>query len=203
MGDTMAVNKAPEQRREEIFEAALSCFNRNGYHQTSIDEIAAQAGISKGGIYHHFKSKKELVIELFRNRVNRYFEYLTEQVRGAADAAQGLNVLVEKSGEIFQEHEPVLRFCLEFVAMSSREPEFREEVAAMYRHRVATVSALIQEGTRTGIFKQVESEGVARALYFLSMGFFLSYFTVPLDFDPQEQHRLNLKTIMDGLIKNQ
>jgi TetR/AcrR family acrAB operon transcriptional repressor len=199
----MAVNKAPGQRREEIFEAALSCFNLNGYHQTTIDEIAAQAGISKGGIYHHFKSKKDLVIELFRNRVNRYFEYLTEQVRGAADAAQGLNVLVERSGEIFKEYEPVLRFCLEFVAMSSREPEFREEVAAMYRHRVATVSALIQEGIRTGIFKQVESESVARALYFLSMGFFLSYFTVPLDFDPQEQHRLNLKTIMDGLIKNQ
>jgi len=199
----MAVNKAPEQRREEIFEAALSCFNRNGYYQTAIDEIAARAGISKGGIYHHFKSKKELVIELFRNRVNSYFEYLTEQVRGAADAAQGLNVLVEKSGEIFQEHEPVLRFCLEFVAMSSREPAFREEVAAMYRHRVATVSALIQEGTRTGIFRQVDPEGVARALYFLSMGFFLSYFTVPVDFDLQEQHRLNLQTIMDGLIKNE
>jgi AcrR family transcriptional regulator len=198
----MAVNKAPEQRREEIFEAALCCFNSNGYYQTSIDEIAAQAGISKGGIYHHFKSKKELVIELFRNRVNRYFEYLTEQVRGAADAAQGLNVLVEKSGEIFHEHESVLRFCLEFVAMSSREPEFREEVAAMYRHRVATVSALIQEGIRTGIFKQVDSEGVARALYFLSMGFFLSYFTVPMDFDLQQQHRLNLTTIIDGLIKH-
>ena len=85
--------------------------------------------------------------------------------------------------------------------MSSREPEFRDEVASMYRHRVATISALIQEGIDTGIFKPVAPEGVARALYFLSMGFFLSYFTVPLDFDLQEQHRLNLKTIMDGLIK--
>jgi hypothetical protein len=72
----------------------------------------------------------------------------------------------------------------------------------MYRHRVATVSALIQEGIRTGIFKQVDSEGVARALYFLSMGFFLSYFTVPMDFDLQQQHRLNLTTIIDGLIKH-
>jgi len=197
----MAVNKAPEQRREEIFEAALSCFNRNGYYQTAINEIAARAGISKGGIYHHFTSKKELVIELFRNRVNRYFEYLTAQVRGAADAAHGLNVLVEKSGEIFKEHEPILRFCLDFVAMSSREPEFREEVATMYRHRVATIAALIQEGIDTGIFKPVEPEGVARALYFLSMGFFLSYFTVPVDFDLQQQHRINLSTIIDGLSK--
>ena len=198
----MAVNKAPEQRREEIFEAALGCFNSNGYYQTSIDEIAAQAGISKGGIYHHFKSKKELVIELFRNRVNRYFEYLTAELDNRSDAARRLRLLVEKSGEIFFSHEPILRFCLDFVAMSSREPDFRDEVAAMYRHRVATISALIQEGIDTGIFKPVAPEGVARALYFLSMGFFLSYFTVPIDFDLQEQHRLNLTTIIDGLIKH-
>lgn len=196
----MTINKAPEQRREEIFEAALICFNRSGYYQTSIDEIAAQAGISKGGIYHHFKSKKDLILQLFRNRVNRYFEYLTAQIGSAKDAAQGLSVLVEKSGEIFQEQEPVLRFCLEFVAMSSREQDFRDEVAAMYRHRVATIASLIQAGIRDGIFKPVAPEGVARALYFLSMGFFLSYFTGPRDFDPQEQHRLNLQTIMDGIV---
>ncbi len=198
----MAVNKAPEQRREEIFEAALSCFNRNGYYQTAIDEIAAQAGISKGGIYHHFSSKKELIVELFRNRVNRYFEYLTAELDSRPDAASRLGMLVEKSGEIFMEHEPILRFCLDFVAMSSRDPDFRDEVAAMYRHRVATFAALIQQGIDTGIFKPVEPEGIARALYFLSMGFFLSYFTVPLDFDLQHQHRLNLQTIINGLIKN-
>jgi len=72
----MAINKAPEQRREEIFEAALLSFNQNGYYHTSIEQIAAEAGLSKGGIYHHFKSKKDLVIQLFRNRVNQYFECL-------------------------------------------------------------------------------------------------------------------------------
>jgi len=197
----MAINKAPEQRREEIFEAALRSFNENGYYKTSIEQIAIKAGLSKGGIYHHFKSKKDLVIQLFRNRVNSYFDFLTEELSSQADAAQSLHVLVEKSGEIFQAHEPILRFCLEFVTLSSRETDFREEVAAMYRHRVATIAALIRDGIKTGIFKEVEPEDVARALYFLSMGFFLSYFTVPLDFDPQVQHRLNMKTIMDGIIK--
>ena len=199
----MAINKAPEQRREEIFEAALRSFNQSGYYQTSIQQIAAEAGLSKGGIYHHFKSKKDLVIQLFRNRVNSYFDSLTAELGSQADAAQSLHVLVEKSGEIFQAHEPILRFCLEFVAMSSRETDFREEVAAMYRHRVEVIAALIREGIKKGTFKKVDAEAVARALYFLSMGFFLSYFTGPLDFDPQVQHRHNMKTIMDGIINNE
>ena len=197
----MAVNKAPEQRREEIFEAALSCFNQSGYYQTSIDQIAAEAGMSKGGIYHHFKSKKDLVVQLFRNRVNQYFEYLTAELENQTDAAQGLQMLVEKSGEIFKAHEPILRFCLEFVSMSSREPDFRDEVAAMYHHRVETIAALVRKGIRSGTFKEVDAEAVSRALYFLSMGFFLSYFTVPLDFDPRVQHRHNMQTIMNGIIK--
>ena len=124
-------------------------------------------------------------------------------IDAAPDAARGLSTLVEKSGEIFQENEPILRFCLEFVAMSSREHDFRDEVAAMYHHRVATVAALIQEGARAGIFKPVDPEAVARALYFLSMGFFLCYFTGPRDFDPKKQHRLNLQTIMDGIVNVQ
>jgi len=114
-----------------------------------------------------------------------------------------LHVLVEKSAEIFKAHELILRFCLEFVAMSSREPDFREEVAVMYRHRVSTFAALIRDGISKGVFKDIEPDDVARTLYFLSMGFFLSYFTGPLDFDPQEQHRHNMKTIMDGIINNQ
>jgi AcrR family transcriptional regulator len=199
----MAINKAPEERREEIFEAALRSFNQSGYYQTSIEQIAAEAGLSKGGIYHHFKSKKDLVLQLFRNRVNSYFELLTRVIEDHPDASQGLHALVEKSGEIFEEQEPILRFCLEFVAMSSREPDFREEVAAMYQHRVATFAALIRNGISTGVFKDVDPEGVARTLYFLSMGFFLSFYTAPLDFDPQAQHRFNMQTIMDGIVNIQ
>ncbi len=87
--------------------------------------------------------------------------------------------------------------------MSSREPDFREEVAVMYRLRVSTFAALIRDGISKGVFKDIEPEDVARTLYFLSMGFPLSYFTGPLDFDPQKQHRHNMKTIMDGIINNQ
>jgi len=54
---------AKKDRKEDIFEAALKCFNETGYYKTTIDKIAEKAKISKGGIYYHFKSKEELFLK--------------------------------------------------------------------------------------------------------------------------------------------
>ena len=54
-------------RRESILDAALQCFVERGYHGTSIPEIAEQANIAAGTIYHYFDSKEALVNALYRS----------------------------------------------------------------------------------------------------------------------------------------
>ena len=51
-------------RREAILAAALDVFAHGGYHETSLDAVAARAGVSKALIYEHFRGKEELYIEL-------------------------------------------------------------------------------------------------------------------------------------------
>ena len=51
-----------EARREEILKAAYTCFSRGGYHATTIDDIALEAGLSKGAVYWHFEGKWELFL---------------------------------------------------------------------------------------------------------------------------------------------
>src|SRR5215217_7032309 len=53
-----------EERRTAILDAALSAFSKKGYHPTSIDDIAGEAGVSKALIYEHFASKQELYANL-------------------------------------------------------------------------------------------------------------------------------------------
>jgi AcrR family transcriptional regulator len=197
----MTAKKAPEIRKDEIFEAALSCFNQKGYYETTIDDIAARSGISKGGIYHHFSSKKSLFIELFHSKVNRYFETLQQNVQGVADAADRITYIVQKSEEVFQQNLDVLKFCLEFVTISSRDNGVKDAVTLFYKNRVNTFTQMLVEGMEAGTVKNVAAEGVARTLYFLSMGFFLTYFTVNIDFNPAIQHSINMKTILDGIKK--
>ncbi len=60
--------------REKILEAAFLCFVKSGYESTTVDEIACQAGVSKGGIYWHFKSKFEIFTALLEQELERFFE---------------------------------------------------------------------------------------------------------------------------------
>jgi AcrR family transcriptional regulator len=195
----MTAKKSPELRKEEIFNAALICFIQKGYYETSIDAIAAKAGITKGGLYHHFASKKTLFIELFQTFVNRYFETLRQRIHHPADVTLQIQDLIAKSEEIFSESRDILKFCFEFMSLASRDSEIRAEVNTFYKNRVSIFAQTLTEGIISGRLKKIPADDVARTLYFLSMGFFLTYFTVDIDFDPMTQHAINLGTFMDGI----
>lgn len=53
-----------ETLKDEIIEAAANCFAQNGIEKTSIDDIGAKMGASKGKVYHHFRSKAELLLAI-------------------------------------------------------------------------------------------------------------------------------------------
>lgn len=55
--------------REAILDKAMNLFVLRGYHNTSMRDIAEESKISTGAIYHHFKSKEDIAIELFKNTV--------------------------------------------------------------------------------------------------------------------------------------
>lgn len=73
-----------EERRTAILDAALTAFSQKGYHATSLDDIAREAGVSKALIYEHFASKQELHGDL----IARNARELTQRVAGALSGVQ-------------------------------------------------------------------------------------------------------------------
>lgn len=57
----MGRNNYPEQTQERIIEASVKLFLEKGYEQTTIQDILDALNLSKGGLYHHFKSKEEIL----------------------------------------------------------------------------------------------------------------------------------------------
>ena len=51
-----------EQRRRQILDAAQRCFARKGFHETSMQDVFRESGLSAGAVYRYFKSKNELVV---------------------------------------------------------------------------------------------------------------------------------------------
>jgi AcrR family transcriptional regulator len=193
--------KVPENRKEKIFEAALICFNKKGYHKTSVDDIALKGRISKGGIYYHFRSKEQLFRELFHFRVNKYFKQLTAYIQEEDNPTERIRMLAKKSGQILRENEDFFKFCLEFLSMGVREPGIRKEMTLFYKDTVKTFRQLIEGGISTGAFKNLDAEKVARVLHFLFMGVFFTYFSIKVDFDLIDQHIFNVNTLFRGIQK--
>jgi len=71
-----------KQKKELIMETALELFAENGFHATSMSQIAKKAGISKGLTYNYFESKKEILEELIQSGFETIFETLDENKDG-------------------------------------------------------------------------------------------------------------------------
>lgn len=83
--------------RESILGAALVCFNRNGYHETSMADIAKEAGVSKGLLHYHFDTKENLAMaveaqlaEIVFQRITQNVQPLTPSVKQASRALDSL-----------------------------------------------------------------------------------------------------------------
>jgi len=172
------------KRKEDIFVAALQCFNEHGYAETSIGTIAQKAGISKGGMYHYFTAKRELFLELFLYKVKQYHsEQLRDDLLKIAEPEKRLEVLLNETSNLLKKNADFYRFCLEFLAMGARDSEIRKVMTDFYKGTVEIFRNMINEGIDAGKFKPVDAQKIARILYILVMGTFFTYFSIDTDFD--------------------
>jgi len=73
-------DKAASGKREQLIDTALRLFARHGYRATGIDTILAEAGVAKMTLYHHFKSKDELIVAALRRRDAEWREWFIGRV---------------------------------------------------------------------------------------------------------------------------
>ena len=76
-GDKPARRRSTD-KRDRIMRAAVKVFARNGFHATRVSEVAKAAGVADGTIYLYFKSKEELLVSLFEDRVEKLLTFMRQ-----------------------------------------------------------------------------------------------------------------------------
>jgi AcrR family transcriptional regulator len=132
-----------EERRAEILAAALEVFADRGYHQSSIDDIARAAGISKALIYEHFAAKQELYASLIEHHASELFERLAAAAVPQADdgAARRLEAGLDAFFAFVEERRDAWRMLFREVA----DPEVAAVLERIVAQVTAVVAALIAE----------------------------------------------------------
>lgn len=153
-------------RQGEILEAAQACFRDRGYHLTTVDDIARQAGLSKGAIYWHFKGKREVFLALLERFINTMLERYASSLRGPAVleggdscAADGLRRMADVMGP--EESLEWVELSLEFIAHAGRDDDLRAVMVHMYRALRNAVQRQVERGIRDGEFRPIDPTSVA------------------------------------------
>ena len=86
--------------RQEILRTAARLFQQRGYDATSMNDVATALKLSKGGLYHHFQSKDEILFEIMNHAMEITEERVLAPVRGIADPEQRLRALIRLHIEV-------------------------------------------------------------------------------------------------------
>ncbi|MGI8890776.1 MAG: TetR/AcrR family transcriptional regulator [Chthoniobacterales bacterium] len=128
-------------RRQQILEAAMSCFAKSGFHQTSMHDISAEAGISVGLIYRYFTNKEEVIAALADEHKKTIAELL-ERASEAPTLLEAMEILFtshcgEKSPQI------IAAFVVDLFAEASRNPQVAKVVRSVAKAKTDGVAELI------------------------------------------------------------
>lgn len=155
-------------RRSEIIAAAQRCFARSGFHQTSMQEICAEAGMSPGNLYRYFRSKEEIIADIAeRDRAEAAQQFA--MLDRAPSFFEGLAELAHH--HIAERSIEEIGLCAEIMAESRRNPE----VARLYQDMEADVKArfitMLRNAAQRGeISRDLDFDGVVTVLFALADG---------------------------------
>ena len=94
------IRVAMPDSRQEILRTAARLFQQRGYHATSMNDVASALKLSKGGLYHHFQSKDEILFNLMDHAMDLTQERVINPVRDISDAEGRLRALIRRHIEV-------------------------------------------------------------------------------------------------------
>jgi AcrR family transcriptional regulator len=122
-----------EETREQVLAAAARVFSQRGFHATSLEAIAEEAGFSRGAVYYNFADKEELFLELLDRRCAERAQDLRDVFGGddddVATTSRQAQVASERAFDAMTGDPEWRALYLEFLAHAARDPAFRRRFA--------------------------------------------------------------------------
>ena len=160
---TRNAQQAAEKRRL-ILDAAVRVFARQGFHTCRVSDIADEAGVAYGLVYHYFRSKDEILDTLFLERWNVLLEAIREVDREPAPARDKLYAIVSFIVDSYR-HDPDLMKVI-IVEVTRAANSFGQTHLAAIRTAFDGIAGIVAEGQKSGEFrKDVDPQFAAMSFY--------------------------------------
>lgn len=190
------------ERRTQIIEAAMACFTRKGYTNTTMDDIVAESGLSKGAIYWYFHSKDDL----FTTAMTSLFEDWGQEAIAALVQHETTSEKLRAGGRVMAgfccKAQGLFGLFLEFWAQSDRREKVGQFWADVLIQYEKVIAAAIDEGVQNGEFKPVDAENLVWAIMAAYDGLAAYVMLIP-GLDLERVSEVFVETLLGGLVADE
>ncbi|HEX5076879.1 MAG TPA: TetR/AcrR family transcriptional regulator [Gemmatimonadaceae bacterium] len=162
----MRWERRPDERPQEILDAALAVFAARGYRNTRLEDVGEAAGVTKGAIYHYFANKEDLLLRAIEQRSEEAFGRIEEILRDkTAPVSTRLRLVVRRwFGSVSKERLAVVTLLLQGIAHEAPDA-FRRWLAGGPVASTRLIATLVREGQARGEFRpDADADVAARML---------------------------------------
>jgi AcrR family transcriptional regulator len=199
--------------RQAIIQAAERLLIRSGYAALTMDDVAREAEISKATVYHYFRSKGDLVLELFVYYFEKFYRNIVRIRSEAKSATEKLKEVITYFLRVSREKETISRVLMvdriflkkmrilagENSRSSKREKDLVAEIKKQREKIIEEASRIIEEGMARGEFRSVDRLLATRLIEALLQGFVHSRFWNPSRFPLEKETEILLEFILLGI----
>jgi len=151
-------------KRQRILDAAVRVFAKKGFYATRVSEVAKAAGVADGTIYLYFKSKDELLVSLFEDRVERLLAFLQTELPATAGASEKLRRIIELQLGLLEGERDLAEVVTVILRQSTKL--MKEYAAPKFTAYLDAIASVVADGQASGELRgDVSPHLAARAIF--------------------------------------
>jgi AcrR family transcriptional regulator len=169
-----------EQTRERMVGAAELLFVKQGFHATSVDQVAGEAGYTTGAIYSNFASKDDLFFAVYERRAERGIAEMEREIAKAGDTRRAFDALTLAAARRRRRDDGWLAVFFEFWANVVRKPALRKRFVEIHTRALEPLArALESHAQERGFALPDDARKLTVAVYAMQLGLSLERLTQP------------------------
>ncbi|GLH62438.1 MULTISPECIES: TetR/AcrR family transcriptional regulator [Parageobacillus] len=142
---------AEKTLRDRIIDTALRLFEKYGYHGVTVDRIVTESNTSKGGFYHNFKSKDELLYHIHDVFITYVLNKAQEAYENYTTSTERLYAIIQSFVKVFHLYKP--HITVFYQESTYLKPEYSEKINRKRDEFKEVIFRVIREGIEAGEFR--------------------------------------------------
>jgi TetR/AcrR family fatty acid metabolism transcriptional regulator len=196
---TVQRTAATEEKRRLLLDAAVRVFARKGYHAARVGDIAEEAGVAYGLLYHYFRSKEEVLETIFRSTWSDMLATVESIAATGAPAGEQLRKVTEVILRTWRRDPDLVRVLVREVTRSPHLQRQVDEVATAFR----ALQSILERGQAEGAFRSDFDARLASVVWYGALEEILTGWVLGRlpddDASITEAERTVVATLCDGL----